>query len=139
MLATVLVGLVIVTDGDTLRMGSERIRLSGIDAPELRQTCKTIAGAVKCGDIARVRLQTIIAGREVRCVGKSRDRYRRLVATCTVRGEDIGRRMVREGWAVSYRRYSTAYVNEEALARNERRGLWATAFLRPDAFRSQSR
>lgn len=131
----VVVGLALVIDGDTLRIGSERIRLHGIDAPEISQTCQTRTGAMKCGDVARVRLAAIIAGREVRCTGKTRDRYRRLVATCTVRGEDIGRRMVREGWAMAYRRYSTAYVGEEAAARRDSRGLWATAFVQPGEYR----
>ena len=45
--------LVRVIDGDTLKMGSDRIRLWGIDAPESRQKCRDGNGAAfTCGMVA---------------------------------------------------------------------------------------
>lgn len=44
------VGLARVIDGDTIVIAGERIRLHGIDAPEMKQTCKTRKGKEQlCG------------------------------------------------------------------------------------------
>jgi len=39
--------------------------------------------------------------------------------------------MVRRGWALSYRRYSSDYVDEEAVARGRGVGMWAGEFVEP--------
>lgn len=135
--AIIIVGTAAVHDGDTIRIGNERIRVMGIDAPELRQTCQQGRRAVACGVQSRDRLVAIIAGRPVRCEGKSRDKYRRLVAVCRVAGVDVGRQMVLEGWAVAYRRYSMAYVAQEGRARTLRRGIWAMSFEQPGDWRKR--
>jgi len=78
-------------DGDTLQVGDTRLRLHGIDAPELRQTCEDQAGeAWACGRRAASELAAAVAGGEVHCVSRERDRYRRLVATCWSQGRDVG-------------------------------------------------
>lgn len=133
--ALVLTGLFTVTDGDTVRLGNERVRLSGIDAPELRQTCNRGPVVVACGVESRDRLIAIIAGRPLRCEGRERDRYRRLVAVCKVAGTDIGRQLVADGWAVAYRRYSVIYVPEEERAHRARLGLWSLEFEAPGDWR----
>ena len=46
-------------------------------------------------------------------------------------GEDLNAAMVAAGWALAYRRYSTAYAGEEASARAARRGRWQGAFVPP--------
>ena len=56
---------------------------------------------------------------------KDVDRYKRIVATCTVDSADIGEWMVRMGWAFDFTRYSEGYygpAQAEAIA--DRRGLW---------------
>ena len=40
---------IIVTDGDTIRIGDERIRFSGIDTPEIGQICIKAEGPFDCG------------------------------------------------------------------------------------------
>ena len=62
-------------------------------------------------------LKAIIKGREVRCVEKGRDRYRRVLAVCYVGKLDIGGELVRRGWALAYRRYGLTYVRHETKAR----------------------
>lgn len=124
---TVVAGPAVVVDGDTLRMGAERIRLHGIDAPELDQRC----GPVACGAAARDWLAERIGSAMVECEGRERDRYRRLVAVCLVDGDDLGRQMVAHGWALAYRRYSTDYVAEEQAARASGVGLWSLEFADP--------
>lgn len=128
-------GLAVVIDGDTIKVNGERVRLFGIDAPEASQTCETATGAIKCGDIARVQLARRIGGRPVRCEGKTRDRYKRLVAVCTVSGDDLGSWMVRSGWATAYRRYSVRYATDEAAAKSAKLGIWATSFIPPATYR----
>jgi hypothetical protein len=61
------------------------------------------------------------------------------LATCTADNEDVGKWLVREGWALAFRRYSSAYVAEEDAARQARRGLWAGAFIAPWDWRQRSR
>ncbi|MDO1560395.1 thermonuclease family protein [Brevundimonas sp. 2R-24] len=122
-------------DGDTIRVGGETIRLHGIDAPELRQTC----GDVPCGARSRDRLAAIIGGQAVQCAGRERDRYRRLVAVCRVAGVDIAGQLVSEGWALAYVRYSRDYLAEETRARRQRLGMWATEFVPPEEWRRGGR
>ncbi|MDO1560125.1 thermonuclease family protein [Brevundimonas sp. 2R-24] len=124
-------GSAYVIDGDTLRIGDERIRLHGIDAPELRQTC----GPLACGAESRARLVAIIGRRPVNCTGRSRDRYRRIIATCRVAGRDIAGALVGEGWALAYVRYSRDYLTEETRARRQRLGMWTTEFVPPEDWR----
>lgn len=104
-----------IIDGDTFTLGTERVRLWGIDAPEGRQLCQDAAGhSFRCGDVARERLTALIGGRSVDCRQKDRDSYGRMVAQCTVAGRDLGEAMVRTGWAVEYRRFSQgAYAASE--------------------------
>ena len=44
---------------------------------------------------------------------------------------DIAAKMVRQGWALAYRRYSTDYVNDEKAARVARKGIWRGEFMLP--------
>lgn len=124
------------SDGDSIRLNGDRIRLLGIDAPELDQTCTDANGREwKCGRQAKERMAALLSGGVVRCVSRRRDRYGRALATCTVNGTDIAATMVSEGLAVSY----NDYVNEEALARASRKGIWAGTFTRPRDWRDARR
>jgi endonuclease YncB( thermonuclease family) len=91
-----------VHDGDTLTLSGSKVRIWGIDAPELKQKC----GGSACGVVARDALQELVKGRVVTCVQKDRDRYQRVVSSCQVSGADLGEQMVRSGNALDYRRYS---------------------------------
>lgn len=130
-------GRVRVVDGDTLDMGGRRIRLFGIDAPESAQTCERDGLAYACGQAAKHFLEQLIAGQPVACRAHDHDRYGREVATCTVGAQDINAAMVRAGWAVAYRQYSTAYVPLEEEARSRRAGIWAGRFEPPSAWRRE--
>ena len=112
------------------------VRLHGIDAPELFQSCRDRFGRrYPCGQAARRHLANIIGGRRVSCRRVTTDRYGRMVAICRVNGRDIGQRMVRDGWAVAYVRYSRHYVSDERAARMARRGLWQGRFVPPMVWR----
>lgn len=120
-----------VIDGDTIDIHGERIRLHGIDAPEGAQRCYRDGELWPCGRRAAFALADHIGARTVRCEPRDRDRYGRIVAVCFAGGADIGAWMVRQGWALAYRRYSTAYVDEEDTARAARAGLWEGTFTAP--------
>jgi endonuclease YncB( thermonuclease family) len=134
-------GLALVIDGDTIVVGARTVRLWGIDAPEIRQTCTNAAGArYRCGIEAARQLEMLILGRDVTCATVDTDRYGRDVARCSAGGKDIGAAMVRAGWAVDYRRYSKgAYAAEEAEAKTAMHGVWAGGFERPEAWRHDPR
>lgn len=135
-----IVGRASVIDGDTLEIRGQRIRLWGIDAPEGRQTCERDGESYRCGTVAANALSYWIGERSVTCnpVGRP-DRYRRIVARCTVQGQDIGGWLVRRGWALDYPRYSgRSYAADENAARMGKAGVWAGEFQRPWEWR-QSR
>ena len=58
---------------------------------------------------------------------------------CFVDGQDLSQRLVRAGWAVPYRRYSTAYVAAEAAAKAAGAGIWQGAFTTPETWRREQR
>ena len=132
-------GVPVVVDGDTLKIGGERVRLHGIDAPETTQTCIKNQTIWKCGRQAGEALKSHIDGREVACEGDSRDRYGRLIAVCSLAGKDLNAWIVREGWAMAYRRYSTDYVDEEQEAAARGAGIWAGDFVSPWEWRRARR
>jgi len=127
-------GHAFVVDGDTLRIGPDRIRIEGIDAPELDQTCRRRGRPLPCGEQARDALLAMLSGRTVTCRTSGRDRYGRFLARCEAGGEDIGARMVAEGRAVSDGDYRLL----EARARFRSAGIWATAFERPQDWRRRN-
>jgi endonuclease YncB( thermonuclease family) len=133
--ADVVSGPARVIDGDTLEVAGVRVRLFGIDAPEHRQNCGAATSAWACGDAAARRL-TALAAPGVVCSGHEHDRYGRLVATCEAGGIDLGGRMVAEGFAWAFVRYSDAYVATEAEARERHAGLWRGPAEAPWDFRA---
>ena len=109
----------------------------GIDAPELQQTCTAYGQSWACGRTSAEWLQEHLHGRKVECVGHARDRYQRLLAVCYVGGEDQNERIVREGWALAYRRYSADYVQPEAEAKRAGAGIWRGEFTPPWEWRAE--
>ncbi|WGF91013.1 thermonuclease family protein [Marinivivus vitaminiproducens] len=133
-------GQATVSDGDSLRLGGQRVRIFGIDAPELDQTCGHGPQATACGYAARDRLARLVAGRTVTCVVQDRDRYGRLVAWCEAAGHDLGAAMIEAGFAIDYARYSNGrYASSETRARGDRAGLWRDGFTAPAEWRAQRR
>ena len=123
---------VIITDGDTIKFNNKKIRLHGIDTPEIKQLCKNKNGEdYKCGVKAKLALINLISNQQVKCSIHGKDRYKRLIATCFVKNININEWLVKEGWALAYRKYSKDYVDEELFAKNNKLGLWKGDFLEP--------
>lgn len=129
-----------VTDGDSLEIRGERIRLHGIDAVEARQQCRDRDGrSWPCGRRAAFALEEAIAGRTVHCTVRDRDDYGRTVARCTAGDVDLGAEMVRRGYAIVLRRYGRDYLPIEDRARAAGVGIWDGSFARPGAWRASQR
>lgn len=138
--AAELVGRATVTDGDTLTVAKQRIRLWGIDAPESAQQCIGKDGRTwPCGRRSAAALDGYLLEKTVRCQPKDTDRYGRVVAECFVQGASVNRWMVRSGWAVAYRQYATAFIADEADARQHQRNLWQGPFQMPADYRRSKR
>jgi endonuclease YncB( thermonuclease family) len=129
--APALTGHASAVDGDTLRLGSQRIRLIGIDAPERDQFCTRDGAQWPCGEEARRSLAALTGQGEVRCAPDGHDRYGRTLAHCSIFGRDLGERMVSDGWAVADLEYKPAELGASVA----RRGIWAGSFERPSDWR----
>ena len=129
--AQTITGQASVVDGDTIEIHGTRIRLFGIDAPEGGQTCTVQGKATPCGRRAAFALAGKIGRQVVECRPKDEDRYGRVVAVCSVGGEDVNAWMVAQGWALAYRYYSHDYVGQERSASKAKLGLWQGEFERP--------
>lgn len=126
-------------DGDSLVRGDERIRLKGIDAPELYQKCQNENGEdYNCGEEALDFLQDLMAQGEVNCkCQKKRDRYKRKLCECFVSNLSLNQEMISAGYAVAYK--SKKYQESEATAKKHKYGLWRGKFMRPAIYRALER
>ena len=125
----------IVTDGDTIRIGDERIRFSGIDAPEIKQTCIYQEIEFKCGEFSKNLLIEKISNQQVNCIRESKDQYGRTLAECFVGKESLSSYLVREGYAFAYRKYSDKFIPDEEYAQSKGNGMWSMDFMFPWDFR----
>ena len=128
-----------IIDGDTIHIKSNKIRLHGIDAPETKQTCKINDEVWFCGKQSTQELKNLINKQEVKCITNDVDIYNRFVAICYVNEININQWMVKSGWAIAYRYYSTDYIIEEKYARDNELGIWKSEFLKPYAYRKQNK
>lgn len=132
-------GYALVVDGDTITIDGKGVRLYGVDTPETKQKCRTDGAQWPCGyEVAKI-LRRWLKTEEVRCSGDSYDIYGRLIAECFVDGYSINARLVYEGLALAYSKYSDKYLGEEKQARLAGRGLWAGEFIAPWEWRKGKR
>lgn len=124
-----------IIDGDTIELSSEKMRLFGIDAPEKGQPCKRNNASYDCGAASKEHLEFLLTGAKVECVKKKKDKWGRYIALCSADGEDISQLMVRHGWAVAYREYSAAYIEDEEFAKSNRFGMWSKELSIPSEWR----
>lgn len=140
-----------VIDGDTIVInGATHVRLWGMDAPELAQTCNRsnpeFAGGMgyACGEIAKQYLAGMFKHHEhLNCDKKDTDVYGRMVDVCYLttkdgRRYDIGKSMVAAGMAVDWPKYSQgAYAADEAYAAEHKLGVWVGYLQMPWDYRAQ--
>jgi endonuclease YncB( thermonuclease family) len=114
--------VVAVHDGDTITVRADKtvkIRLDGIDAPELKQPH---------GQDSKQALSSLVFGKSVLIKPKSKDRYGRTIARVEADGVDVSIKQATNGFAWWYRQYAKndmTLANAESVAKSEKRGLWA--------------
>lgn len=118
-----------VVDGDTIYVDQTRLRLLSMDAFESAQYCTRDEKKYACGLEATLALIGLIRDRPMTCTGEKRDRYNRPLVICRIGDLDLGREMVRLGWALS--EYGTEYRADQESAQAGRLGAWAGTFDRP--------
>ena len=133
-----------VVDGDTIDLNGEKIRFSGIDAPESyyrgkEQTCLINETIIHCGKLSKEFLIKKIGTNKVTCKReKELDQYKRILAECFVNGESLSSFLVRSGYAFAYRKYSKKFIKDEEFAKANKLGMWAMTFQYPWDFRKAS-
>ena len=131
----------VVRDGGTIDIGEVTYRLAGIEAPAFDQVCiDDHADSWACGVDARDQLAKLVGGRDVRCddFGPDSTYKKWRVGTCTVEGEttSLSQLLVRQGFALSQESSAQGRFREdEADAKDKRRGLWKGCFVAPADFR----
>ena len=127
-----------VVDGDTIVLNGEKIRFSGIDTPELKQTCIDKDQEIFCGVLAKMLLIKKIGNKTPVCISEGKDIYKRTLAECFIDGESLSSFLVRSGYAFAYRKYSKKFIEDEEFARANKLGLWSMKFQYPWDFRKGS-
>lgn len=106
-------------DGDTITILQDKqqikVRLFGIDAPELKQPY---------GKKSKQFLANLIAGEVVEVDENGKDRYKRTIGTFYLNDKDINAQMVENGYAWAYRNFSKKYTPQESKAKSQKLGLW---------------
>jgi len=124
-----------VVDGDTIVLNGEKIRFSGIDTPELKQTCMNGDEKIFCGKSAKMLLVNKIGNQTPECISEGKDVYKRTLAECFINGESLSAFLVRSGYAFAYRKYSDKFIKGEEFAKKNKLGMWAMKFQYPWDFR----
>jgi len=124
-----------IVDGDTIILNGEKIRFTGIDTPELKQTCMQGDQEVACGMSAKMLLVKKIGNNTPECISEGKDAYKRTLAECFVNGESLSIFLVRSGYAFAYRKYSDKFIKDEEFAKENKLGMWSMKFQYPWNFR----
>ena len=138
---------VIVTDGDSIKIRKEKIRLHGIDAPEMKQICNDKNNdPYACGHVSKKFLADFLyiknSGKQVYCYYSERDKYKRIIGDCYIGADNkigINYSMVLYGQAVAYTRYSEKYLDAQESAKNFNFGLWSGKFDLPEEWRKKNK
>lgn len=130
-----------VIEGDTVHVLDQtstkhKIRLSGIDAPETKQTF---------GKKSTQNLSNLIAGKNVEVEFNKRDRHGQIVGKLIKDGQDINLLQIKHGYAWHYKYYQkeqtkldrALYSSAEIEARNKTIGLWSVPAVPPWEYRKK--
>ncbi len=129
-----------VIDGDTIELLVKqedikqspkiKVRLFGIDAPEKKQAF---------GKEAKEYLSALVLKQEVNLIIENKDKYDRFVGTLFLKGQDINKEMVKNGYAWAYESYSTKYLAQQADAQMFKLGLFKDEnAIKPSEFRKRN-
>ena len=144
---TSVTGYAKVTDGDTIKIDTFKIRLDGIDAPEKKQKCKrpyltifmfTFYEDYSCGQKSTEALIKKINDQKITCKIFDVDYFKRLIGECYKRKTNLNAWLVSNGHAVAFRKYSKKYVSQELQAKENKKGMWQGKFEYPWDYRKKN-
>jgi len=145
---TIFSGFPVIIDGDTVKINNYKIRLFGIDAPEKKQFCEkpyfnliifSFKEKYPCGKISTDALKKFIKDKIISCrIEEKKDFFKRYLATCFKNEKNINSWLVKNGYAIAYRRYSKKYVLEEQHAEKNKLGIWQGTFQTPEEWRKKN-
>ncbi len=125
-------------EGDVLSLNGQVVKLWGVDAPDLGQTCRDKRGQdYDCATQAKNMLQQLVGQNQIICYIRGKDSHGQQVGTCGINDLDLAALQVRSGWAMAYQDLSPQYVELEALAQSRFRGLWSGTAEAPWQWRSR--
>ena len=127
-----------IIDGDTIHLNNEKIRFTGIDTPELKQTCNKNSEIIYCGIKAKQLLIDKIGKNKVTCIREGKDQYKRTLAECFVNDLSLSSYLVKKGYAFAYRKYSKKFIKDEDYARINSLGMWSMNFEFPWDYRRKN-
>jgi len=139
-------GVAKVIDGDTVSINSSKIRLFGLDSPELDQKCKININIFflkfnydySCGEFSKIQLKKKINSKDISCKILDKDRFGRYVGECFYNKQNLNVWLVENGYAIAYRKYSKKYVLFENSAKEKRLGIWRGKFEMPWDYRRKN-
>ena len=121
-----------VVDSNTLEIGARRVRLIGVDAPDLAQTCPARKGETyPCGRVSAQTLAKLVKDGPLACQGDQTDVAGRLLVRCSIRGFDVGEQFVLTGRAFADPDTGDSYRRAEGTAEKLREGMWRGEFQKP--------
>ena len=125
-------GISRVVSGDILTLNNRVVKLFGVAAPDISQTCADASGrGYKCGQQAIAWLSSWLADNEIKCHVLGQDDRGVLTAVCMLGPYDIGAALINAGWAVADTRQTQVYVPYQNQALTNKRGLWQGEFYMP--------
>ena len=140
-----LTGKATVIDGDTIKINDQKIRFSGIDAPESNyrgkeQTCLIEDSKISCGKLSTEFLRDYIKKDDIFCkVDEKKDQYKRNLGECFLKRLSLSKLMVRNGYAFDYEKYSKGkFKYDQAYAQKNKLGMWSMKFEFPWEFRKKN-
>jgi endonuclease YncB( thermonuclease family) len=110
-----------IVDGDSISM---QMRIAGIDTPEITQPCEKISGTIiDCGRLAKNYLKRTLKQLPGKLLIEpvAIDHYHRVLVKVFKGDINIGKKMVEQGMAFSYK---NTYRQEEDLAKSKKIGFW---------------
>ena len=90
----------------------------------------------KCGEKSTLALIKKLKDKKVKCVlEQNKDKYKRNIGICYVDNQDINKWLVKNGYAIAYKKYSKKYVLDEQYAKENELGIWKGTFTEPEKWR----
>lgn len=121
-----------VVSGDTLTLGNQIVKLYGVAAPDISQTCADSLGrGYRCGQQSVSWLSGWLADNTIKCHILAKDDRGVLIGVCMLGPYDIGAALINSGWAVADIRQTQIYLPYQNQALSNRRGLWQGEFYMP--------